>query len=479
MATYVVELGIAAAALHFVDASSPWLGIAIIAGCLGAAGLYRRRLTLSVFEVAPRLMAAATIGATAAVVVGAPDGVEFTALLTVVGLVCGALFVGRFVAYSTQWLLRRHGVLRRKTIVLGAGPVGGFDLAKRMHQHPQYGLEPVAILDVDTPPRLTPDAIPVRSLDDALTDTLGTEGIDALVLAFPKMNDAELAKLVHDCGQRGCEIWMVSRLWDTCPITGRMDHIGPIPLQRLDHHLQRSIKWRFKLLVERCLAAAALMIVSPLLGALAAMVKISDPTAPVLFRQKRVGLDGTEFELHKFRSMSPADEAESQTHWCIDGDPRVGALGRFLRASSLDELPQLWNIVRGDMVLIGPRPERKHFVAMFSASVHGYSARHRVPGGMTGWAAVNGLTGDTSIAERANYDNFYIANWSFWLDVAIVFRTIWILILKFFQACSPAARRVSIRSDEPSQAKMRMTVVSEPAAQRRVQPSTFTPMHPV
>jgi lipopolysaccharide/colanic/teichoic acid biosynthesis glycosyltransferase len=129
--------------------------------------------------------------------------------------------------------------------------------------------------------------------------------------------------------------------------------------------------------------------------------------------------------------MSPTNDDESRTKWTILGDPRVGSLGRLLRASSLDELPQLWNIVRGDMSLVGPRPERPHFVELFGSSVPGYAARHRAPVGLTGWAAVNGLSGDTSIAERARYDNFYITNWSLWFDIKITLRTIWALVVRF------------------------------------------------
>jgi lipopolysaccharide/colanic/teichoic acid biosynthesis glycosyltransferase len=144
----------------------------------------------------------------------------------------------------------------------------------------------------------------------------------------------------------------------------------------------------------------------------------------VLFKQLRVGIDGRGFELLKFRSMKPATDLESETKWNIGDDERVGRVGRFLRRSSLDELPQLWNILRGDMTLVGPRPERPHFVAQFTESHPRYTARHRVPAGLTGWAQVHGLRGDTSIEDRARFDNFYIENWSLWLDVKIIFWTV-------------------------------------------------------
>jgi hypothetical protein len=152
------------------------------------------------------------------------------------------------------------------------------------------------------------------------------------------------------------------------------------------------------------------------------------------------------------------------------GDPRVDSLGRLLRASSLDELPQLWNIVRGDMSLVGPRPERPHFVQQFGSSVPGYAARHRAPVGLTGWAAVNGLSGDTSIAERARYDNFYITNWSLWFDVKIALRTAWVLVVRFRQGrfqerLARAGIRGSRRAGHSADAD-----ISVPVKRRRIRP---------
>jgi lipopolysaccharide/colanic/teichoic acid biosynthesis glycosyltransferase len=126
----------------------------------------------------------------------------------------------------------------------------------------------------------------------------------------------------------------------------------------------------------------------------------------------------------KFRSLKPVDERESQTQWNIAHDDRLGPVGRFLRATSLDELPQLLNILRGDMTIVGPRPERPHFVETFTASFPRYTARHRVPAGLTGWAQVHGLRGDTSIEERARFDNYYIENWTLWSDIKIILRTV-------------------------------------------------------
>jgi lipopolysaccharide/colanic/teichoic acid biosynthesis glycosyltransferase len=169
-------------------------------------------------------------------------------------------------------------------------------------------------------------------------------------------------------------------------------------------------------------AAVGIVVLAPVLAACALAVRW-ELGADVLFRQERVGLDGQRFELLKFRSLRPETANESSTRWSIASDHRVGPVGRFLRRTSLDELPQLWNVLRGEMSLVGPRPERPHFVAAFEATYPQYPARHRVPSGLTGWAQVHGLRGDTSIADRARFDNFYIENWSLWLDLKILLRT--------------------------------------------------------
>jgi lipopolysaccharide/colanic/teichoic acid biosynthesis glycosyltransferase len=171
------------------------------------------------------------------------------------------------------------------------------------------------------------------------------------------------------------------------------------------------------------IASAVLLIVFPVFALCALAVRLEGGPG-VIFRQRRVGRDGVEFNCLKLRSMRPADETESATTWSIAEDDRVGPVGRFLRRSSLDELPQLWNILRGDMTLVGPRPERPHFVSRFSEEFDRYAHRHRVQAGLTGLAQVSGLRGNTSIADRARFDNYYIENWSLWLDIKIILRTV-------------------------------------------------------
>jgi lipopolysaccharide/colanic/teichoic acid biosynthesis glycosyltransferase len=201
-----------------------------------------------------------------------------------------------------------------------------------------------------------------------------------------------------------------------------MDMVWGIPLVRMQRAAFRSLAWRLKRLFDLVVGLTALVLLSPVLAACALAVRM-EVGAGILFRQERVGLDGRPFTLLKFTSLKPADDNEAATRWSVAHDDRMGRVGRFLRRTSLDELPQLVNIVRGDMSLVGPRPERPVFVEEFTRRLPRYTARHRVPAGLTGAAQVNGLRGDTSIADRARFDNAYIENWSLWGDCKIMLRT--------------------------------------------------------
>lgn len=170
-------------------------------------------------------------------------------------------------------------------------------------------------------------------------------------------------------------------------------------------------------------AGVGLLAVSPVLLACALAVRVEGGPG-VLFRQRRIGLDGAPFEMLKFRTLKTTDPHDSATQWTVGSNRLIGPVGSFLRKTSLDELPQLWNVLRGDMSVVGPRPERPYFVGQFSHTIEHYDLRHRVPVGITGWAQVHGLRGDTSIEERARFDNHYIDHWSPALDLKIIVRTI-------------------------------------------------------
>ncbi len=231
-----------------------------------------------------------------------------------------------------------------------------------------------------------------------------------------------MVDVLRTCDRLSCEIFSVPRLFELHAITRDTDQVDGLPVVRARRSTYRSRRWALKRVLDLLAGSLAVLLVSPVLLACAVAVR-REGGPGIFFRQTRIGLDGREFEIIKFRSMRPATTVESQTLWNVAQDSRIGPVGRFLRRTSLDELPQLFNVLRGDMSMVGPRPERPHFVEQFRAAYPSYTARSRVPAGLTGLAAVNGLRGDTSIEDRARYDNVYIENWSLWLDVTILLRT--------------------------------------------------------
>jgi exopolysaccharide biosynthesis polyprenyl glycosylphosphotransferase len=220
-----------------------------------------------------------------------------------------------------------------------------------------------------------------------------------------------------------CETLLVQPPADVVPVApARREYLAGLPCARVDWRLRGAGARFAKRLLDIAVAIPCLVLAAPVLALCAAAVRVEGGPG-VLFRQRRIGRDGEEFVLLKFRTLKPADEHESDTRWTVKDDDRMGRAGRFLRNTSLDELPQLWNVLRGDMSLVGPRPERPHFVEQFSRTCPGYILRHRVPVGMTGWAQVHGFRGDTSIELRARLDNHYIDHWSLATDLKILLLT--------------------------------------------------------
>ncbi len=387
-------------------------------------GLYQTRMSLHVLDDLPRILASIVVAgaATAAIFVvltraalGAEDQIFLATLVVTVVL-------GRTLSYWFVRWRRRHGQLSQRTVILGAGKVGRA-LGEYMTEDGSYGCQLVGFVDSD--PALAQAQLPAPMLGDseAMATIVLEERIDRLIVAFLAIREADLVPIVQTCDRAEVDIYIVPRLFEMTARFTDTDEIEGIPLHRLHRAPFRAPTWWLKRLMDIAASGLALLLLSPLLALLALTNRIVDGPG-IIFSQKRVGIDGVEFDVLKFRSLRPASEDESATNWNIKHDDRVSWFGKILRRSSLDELPQLWNILRGDMSLVGPRPERPHFVDEFSDQYNRYSARHRVPCGLTGWAQIHGLRGDTSIRERVRYDNYYIQNWSLWLDIKIMLRTV-------------------------------------------------------
>ena len=400
--------------------------LAVMLGCFNLSGLYRSRLTLSLLDDLPYLsggvLAATALANWIAMWRGIP-GTSLPRSLLDGALVLLSIAVVRAAAYQIIRVERREGRVCHSALILGAGHVG-IRLTEAMQGHPELGLDPVGF--IDSSPRVdSHGGLPAPLLGGyaKLAAMIKKFRVEVVVVAFGALRESELIDVLRTCDRLQCEIMFVPRLFEVHNITRDMDQVWGIPLVRVRRAPFRSVSWRVKRLVDAVLAAVAIVVLLPV-GVLCALA-VSWETGPgFLFRQERVGLDGRPFVLLKFRSLAPASDTEASVRWNISHDDRLGPVGRILRRTSLDELPQLWNVLRGDMSLVGPRPERAHFVQEFSGNIPRYLARHRVPAGLTGWAQVHGLRGDTSIEDRASFDNFYIENWSLWGDAKIMFRTL-------------------------------------------------------
>ncbi|CAN7235198.1 sugar transferase [Mycolicibacterium frederiksbergense] len=401
-----------------------------VLGTILLTGGYRyvAPLHLSVLDELPtiitRLLAA--VAAVAAVVLFLHQKAQVQVFLETACQAVALVVAGRVVTTRLCAWGRSRGIAKHRTILIGGGPVAA-ELARTLAGHRDYGLQVEGFVDdgEDCPAsELVPRLGRLSDLDMAVV----TMGADTVLVADGNFDERSLEDAVRTTVGQTTELLVVPRMHHFHTLTGMADHIGSIPIMRIRNPNLRGPARLTKRAFDIFSSSAALIVLSPVLAIAAFAVRIEGGPG-VIFRQVRVGRDGKEFMLLKFRSMRPANEAESQTRWNVASDNRIGPVGRFLRCTSIDELPQLWNILRGDMTVVGPRPERPHFVEQFSTQFDRYSHRHRVQVGLTGFAQVSGLKGDTSIADRARYDNFYIENWSLWLDIKIIIRTFRAVVL--------------------------------------------------
>jgi exopolysaccharide biosynthesis polyprenyl glycosylphosphotransferase len=360
---------------------------------------------------------------------GTPHSLVLPLRLWVFGLVY--MGVARIVLRSLRRRAFSFEAFAAPTLIVGAGVVGQ-QLTHRLLTDRTYGLRPVGLIDADplpASPHRGASGVPVLGGLDDLPQAIAATGAQQLILAFSSDPDRLMLEKVEVCRRLGVSVLLVPRFYELMNDRATLDHLGGVPVVAL-----RSIDplgWQFtvKHALDRAFAAIALLALSPLLLAIALLVRVSSP-GPSLFRQRRIGRDGREFDLLKFRTMRAGPEPTlfelkaGMAPGGVEGIDRRTRVGRFLRATSLDELPQLLNVLRGEMSIVGPRPERPAFVERFVAEVDRYDRRHRVKAGITGWAQVLGLRGQTSITDRVEWDNFYIQNWSLWLDLKILALTL-------------------------------------------------------
>ncbi|MEU7422877.1 exopolysaccharide biosynthesis polyprenyl glycosylphosphotransferase [Streptomyces sp. NPDC040750] len=310
---------------------------------------------------------------------------------------------------------RRAALLRHPRTALVIGPAATAQrVAAALLRAPRCGVRPVGVVTE------LPDGsggLPVLTSGEEVERALIQNGVRVVLTVDPAVRTGK-GPLLRALAESGCAVWEVDA---DNPAYEMREQLAGFAVRRLDLGSRRRTS-AGKRLLDVLVSGTLLVLVSPVLLLCAMVLRITDGPG-VVFRQERIGKGGRPFTLLKFRTHRPVDEHEAATRWSVAGELRMSPFCRFLRQTSLDELLQLWNVFRGDMSLVGPRPERPYFVAQFSKAHPGYAARHRMPTGITGLAQVHGLRGDTSIEDRARFDNAYIDNWSLWQDVCILLRT--------------------------------------------------------
>jgi Undecaprenyl-phosphate glucose phosphotransferase len=319
--------------------------------------------------------------------------------------------------------MRRHGRFVRHALVVGAGPLGQ-EVVRRLRAHPEFGVRVVGYLDDQYPVGERREGKEVLGGCEAVTRILVDHRVDQLFLALPMDEHAQTLKTLNAIEGELVDVKMVPDVLQFVTLRAAVEELEGLPVISL--HQSPITGWNrvVKRGTDILFSGLGLIVLSPLFGLIAWLVRATSP-GPVFYHQERMGLDGRSFEMHKFRSMRRDAEAESGPVWAPAGDRRRTRLGRILRRYSLDELPQLWNVLKGDMSMVGPRPERPFFVHQFKTLIPQYMLRHKVKSGLTGWAQVNGLRGNTSLEKRIEYDLYYIQNWSLALDVKILLLTLY------------------------------------------------------
>jgi exopolysaccharide biosynthesis polyprenyl glycosylphosphotransferase len=328
----------------------------------------------------------------------------------------------------------RRGKNLQETVLIGSGNEAR-EVFARLHLHPSFGFQ-FAGYFADAPATAGSALLKASYLGplSAAADYIAQNAIERVFIAIGPQGHPDLFELIAACEGLTVEFMMVPDVLELLTSRVKVRELEGIPFLKLKGIPLTSWGRITKRAFDLVVSAFLLVVLSPLLLAIAFLVRVTSPGA-VLYSQRRVGLDGREFSMHKFRSMIAGAElldgqagvdAPSDPSRGIGArnDPRRTRIGRFLRATSLDELPQLLNVLKGEMSLVGPRPERPHFVQQLKAMVPKYLDRHRVKTGVTGWAQVNGLRGDTSMAERLKYDLYYVENWSLSFDIMILLRTL-------------------------------------------------------
>jgi exopolysaccharide biosynthesis polyprenyl glycosylphosphotransferase len=408
-------------------AAAPVVALIVVAAFL-FMNVYRdRRGVQFVDELFSVVRAMVVVG----VVVFALDGLyregsfTYSRLTLIYWLVAATLLIAlvRYVDRLNRAVLRKRGAGVDKALIVGSGTAADL-VIQRIKMFPDYGYHVVGVLADDVEAGDAPGGVQVLGRTRDLQRVVLEAGVDVVFMAAPELSQDRLLELMDSCKDCPTDFRIVPSMLELMTTQVAGDQLDGIPLLQFRSGLDiDASKAASKRVLDIGVAALSLVVLSPLLALIALLVKLSSP-GPVLLHQERTGMDGHPLRMHKFRTMRHDAEADTGPVWASPADERRTLLGALLRRLSLDELPQLWNVLKGEMSLVGPRPERPVFVAEFSKMFPGYKNRHRVRPGLTGWAQVNDLRGNTPVEERLIYDLYYIENWSLAFDLKIILITL-------------------------------------------------------
>lgn len=342
----------------------------------------------------------------------------FSALFVGIGRELHRIFVAR---------LRRRGVGCDNLLIVGTSRVAR-DIAQSIRAQPHLGYNIVGVVNGQVKPKVKVQGIPIIGLYQDLPYLIDAYQVEQVIIALPDAKRAELVELITLCQRGRVDIKIYPDVFAYMAGDLNVDDLGGTPLLTVRDIALRGWRLSLKRGLDFIGALFGMIFLSPFMLLTAVLIRLESPGS-VFYTQERMGLDGRPFYMIKFRSMR-IDAESAGPGWTVKDDPRITRVGRFLRRTSWDEIPQLINVLLGEMSLVGPRPERPVYVSEFRQNIPRYMERHREKAGMTGWAQVNGLRGDTSIAERTSYDLWYVENWSIWLDIRIIIRTMLNIILR-------------------------------------------------
>jgi Undecaprenyl-phosphate glucose phosphotransferase len=327
-------------------------------------------------------------------------------------------------ALERRW---RAGIGLKRILIAGSGELGRL-VADRILEHRELGYQIVGFVDDKAAgDHLGYRGLPLLGTIDEASEISAREGIAHLYVALPPEQHVRMLELIESTSRECVDVKVVPDLLQVIALRARLEDLDGIPVININDVPLQGFNTIVKRALDIVISAIGLVLLALPLALVALLVRLSS-RGPIFYHQERMGLDGKPFTIVKFRSMYDNAEQETGPVWTKPDDPRVTPLGRFIRRSNLDELPQLWNVLRGDMSIVGPRPERPHFVEQFKHKIPQYMLRHKVKAGLTGWAQVNGWRGNTALEKRIEYDLYYIENWSVRLDLKIM----WLTLIKGF-----------------------------------------------